>query len=415
MTICLIVTAIALGSLSIPSVFATTGLVAGVILCVGIGFIAIYTSYLIGQVKLLYPEIEHYHQAVGLCWGKWGQEITGVMFVLQLTLTTGGHVLTGTIAWIRIVNDSGICALVWGVISALILFVLALPPSFAEFAILGYIDFASIILAIGITIIATGVTASGNPGGLSAVEWSVWPPPDITFASAFLSVTNIVFAYSFAICQFSFMSEMHTPKDYVKAIWSLGLIEIFIYTVTGALVYVFVGNAVPSPAILASGFTVTRIAFGIALPVIFISGSINTTVVCRYIIDRAFRNSPIKYINTKMGWIVWIAMVGLVTLVAWVIAEAVPFFNDLLGLISSLFISGFSFYFPAMFWFYLIKEGSWKKDTRNICLSIVNGFIFIMGIAILGLGTYASAKDISDRYASGKVGGSFTCSHSAYE
>ena len=44
LTICLIVKAIALGALSIPSAFASVGMVAGVILTVGIGLIAIYTS-----------------------------------------------------------------------------------------------------------------------------------------------------------------------------------------------------------------------------------------------------------------------------------------------------------------------------------------------------------------------------------
>lgn len=390
-------------------------MVAGVLLTVGLGLIAIYTSYLVGQVKLRHPEIDHYSDAVGLCWGKIGKEVAGVMFVLLLVLLVGGHTLTGTIAWVRITNNTTLCAIIWTVISAIILFVLALPPSFAEFAILGYIDFASIILAIGICIIATGVEAAKSQGGLSGVDWSVWPPPGVTFYEAFLSCTNIIFAYSFAVCQFSFMSEMHTPKDYVKSIWALGLIEIFIYTITGALIYAFVGKDVKSPALLSSGFTVSRIAFGIALPVIFISGSINTTVVCRYMISRAFKNSPIKYTNTFMGWVVWISACAIVTVIAWIIAEAVPFFNDLLGLISSLFISGFSFYFPALFWFVLLKEGSWRKGWKNISLSIVNGIIFIMGIVILGCGAYASIQDIMDKYASGKVGSPFSCDASNYE
>ena len=148
LTICLIVEAIALGSLSIPSVFAKTGMVAGVILCVSMGLIAIYTSYLVGQVKLKYPEIEHYADAVGLCWGKFGRELAGVMFVLLLVLLVGGQwvfkskiemrltiesTLTGTIAFIRIVDKTTLCALIWTVVSAILLFVLALPPSFAEF------------------------------------------------------------------------------------------------------------------------------------------------------------------------------------------------------------------------------------------------------------------------------------------
>lgn len=321
LTICLIVEAIALGSLSVPSAFATVGMVPGVILCVGLGLIAIYTSYVIGQVKLKYPHVMDYADGVALIWGKFGYYLTSVMFVLFLVLLVGSHVLTGTIAWIRIVDMPELNALMWGGISAIILLLVALPPTFAEFAILGYIDFVSIILAIGITIIATGIEAHDAPGGLSGVDWALWPAAGTTFYSAFLSVTNIIFAYSFAVCQFSFMSEMHRPQDYVKSIWALGLIEIFIYTVTGALVYAFVGSGVRSPALLSASKTVTRIAFGVALPVIFISGSINGTVVGKYLMGRMFPKSEIRFINSAKGWSIWIALIAFLTIIAFVIAE----------------------------------------------------------------------------------------------
>lgn len=290
----------------------------------------------------------------------------------------------------------------------------ALPPTFSEFAILGYIDFVSIVVAILITIIATGVKASSATGGLTAVDWSVWPPPDTTFYKAFLSTTNIIFAYSFAVCQFSFMAEMHTPEDYVKSIWALGLIEIFIYTITGALIYAFVGSTVSSPALLSAGPLISRVAFGVAIPVIFISGSINTTVVGRYILNRAFPNSRIRFIHDKAGWAVWTALIAAITAIAWVVAEAIPFFNALLGIISSLFISGFTFYFPALFWFGLVKEGKWNASLKNLALSVLNAVIFCIGLIVLGCGTYASVQDIINEYASGSVRGSFTCSSAEY-
>ncbi|KAK4952985.1 hypothetical protein LTR10_008690 [Elasticomyces elasticus] len=414
LTVCLIVEAIALGSLSIPGAFAVLGMIPGVIMCVGLGLVAIYTSYVVGQVRMRHPHVAHYADAVELIWGKFGYELAGAMFAIFLILITGSHVLTGTIAWIRIVDDTAICALVWGAISAIILFVVALPPTFAEFAILGYIDFVSIIVAILITIVATGVEAHAAPGGLSGVDWSLWPPPTTTFYQAFLSTTNIIFAYSFAVCQYSFMAEMHTPKDYVKSIWALGLIEIFIYTVTGGVVYAFVGSEVKSPALLSAGPLVSRIAFGIALPVIFISGSINSTVVGRYILNRALPNSDIRLIHSAKGWAVWLALIAAITVIAWVIAEAIPFFSALLGIISSLFISGFTFYFPALFWFQLIKEGKWYVGWKNITLSIVNALVFCIGIITLGCGTYASVQDILSEYSSGDVRGSFTCDATAY-
>ena len=352
----------------------------------------------------------HYADAVGLIWGRFGFELTSVMFVLFLVLVVGSHTLTGAIAWIRITDQPGVCAIVWSIISALLLFVLALPPSFTEFAILGYIDFVSIIIAIGITIIASGVEAHKAPGGLGAVNWSAWPPEDMTFHSAFLACTNIIFAYSFAVCQFSFMAELHTPKDYVKSIWALGIIEMIIYTVTGALIYAFVGSSVSSPALLSAGPTVSRIAFGVALPVIFISGAINSTCAARYVIDRAFKNSPIRLIHSTKGWAVWTGIILVQTIIAWVVAEAIPFFSDLLGIISALFISGFSFYFPALFWFMLIKEGKWNQGWKNICLSITNGTCLVVGMVILACGTYASVQDIVNQYNSGSVGGSYSCS-----
>lgn len=397
-----------------PSAFASLGMVAGVIVTVGLGLIAIYTSYIIGQVKLKHPHVQHYADAVALMWGRFGYELASVMFVLFLVLLTGSHVLTGTIAWINIVGKPDLCALIWGVISAILLYCLALPPTFHEFAILGYIDFGSIIVAILVTMAATGSVASKAPGGLSAAPWSALPPPDITFAKAILSVTNIVFAYAFAVCQFSFMAEMHTPRDYVKSIWVLGMIEIFIYTLTGAIIYSFVGDGVNSPAILSASPLMSRVAFGLALPVIFISGSINSTVVGKYIMGRAFPNSELRYVHTKKGWAVWLALICVVTIIAWVIAEAIPFFNALLGIISSLFSSGFTLTFPALFWFSLIKEGKWNANRKNIGLSIANALVFLIGIIVLVCGTYASVDDILESYKTGSVSGSFTCSSDAY-
>jgi len=392
LTVVLLVEAIALGALSIPGAFATLGMVAGVILTIGIGFIAIYTSYVVGQVKLAFPDVAHYADAGRLIMGRFGYELVGAMFVLELVFLVGSHCLTGSIAFSNM-TDNGTCSLVFGIVSAIILLLLALPPSFADVAILGYIDFVSIMVAIGITMIATGVVSGRAAGGLSAVDWSAWPKEDVSFAEVFVAITNIVFSYSFAVCQFSFMDEMHTPKDFVKSIWALGLIEIVIYTLTGALIYAFVGQDVSSPALLSAGGLMAKIAFGVALPVIFISGSINGTVVARYIHGRIYKNSVLRFINTKKGWITWISLVSFLTLIAWIIAEAIPFFSDLLSIMSALFISGFTFYFPAIMWFMLIKKGKWYSK-ENLFLSIVNAIIFVIGMVVLVAGTYAAIVDI---------------------
>ncbi|KAK2041189.1 transmembrane amino acid transporter [Colletotrichum somersetense] len=405
-----IVEAVALGALSLPSAYHTLGMFPGVFLTITIGMLSIFTSYLVGQVKLAYPHVANYAEAGRLLFGRYGRvgyELFGAALVLELVMVVGSHALTGSIALLDI-NGGHVCSIVFSVVSAIILLILAIPPSFTEVAILGYIDFVSIVAAIGITVIATGVQANQAPGGLSAVEWSAWPKEGVSFSEAFVAVSNIIFAFSFAIGQFSFMDEMHTPTDYMKSMWASGVIQIIIYTITGALCYAFIGPSVQSPALLSAGPLISKIAFGVAIPVIFISGSINSTVALRYIHGRMYKNSHLKYINTPMGWASWIILVVVFTVIAWIIAEAIPIFSDLLSLASALFVSGFSFYIPAIMWFAILCKGKWFA-RENILISLGSILAFIVGAVVLVAGTYSTIVDIIDETSTGRAHKPFAC------
>ena len=50
------------------------------------------------------------------------------------------------------------------------------------------------------------------------------------------------------------------------------------------------------------------------------------------------------------------AINALLWVVAWLIAEGVPVFNDLLGLAGALFASWFTFGLSGMFWFNLNRR-----------------------------------------------------------
>ncbi|KAJ6084858.1 hypothetical protein N7499_004487 [Penicillium canescens] len=402
LTIVLIVQSIALGSLSLPSAFATLGMVAGIILCLGLGCIAIYGSYMIGLAKLKYPHVAHYVHFGQLLFGGFGETIFSVAFIALMILTVGSHCLTGKLA-LATISGSSACALIFSAVSAMILFAFAIPPSFAELSILGFIDFVSIIMAIGVSIIATGIQSNST---LST--WSAWPKNDLSLSEAFVAISNIAFAYSFAAAQPSFMDEMHTPTDFTKAIGTLGVTQMSIYTLTGALIYAFVGQDVESPALLSASSLVAKITFGVALPVIFISGSINTTVACRYIHGKLYENSVVRYVNTIKGWITWLSIVALITILAWVIAEAIPFFSELLSICGALLVSGFSFYIPPVLWFFLLREGS-CFEKRNIRHATCNLIVFLVGICILGCGLYASITEVIAKFNTGSISRPFSC------
>lgn len=385
MTICLIVEAIALGSLSQPKTFSQLGMVPAVILTLGIGVLATAASLYLGEVCIRYPGVKHFDNIGQLLGGRIGREIVAVCFVLQLFLVTASHVLTGTELW-NALSNTHVCAVVFGVVSAILLFLLAIPPSFHDFAVLGYVDFISIIVAIIITGVGLGKEARNQPGGIGATDWHLWPKEDLTFYEAVLAITNIAFAYSFSICQPSFMSELARPQDYKKALISLGAAEIIIYTLTGALLYWLGGDAVQSPAILSAG-SLQKAAWGVAIPVVFISGAINSQVGARYIHGRIFKGTLHGVFQTAWGWLWWLVILAIGTVFAFVIAEVVPFFSSLLGVISALFISGFSFYLPGLCYFMLLKDEehgffSMKRLPHTIC----NLLLLILGFFLLGAG-----------------------------
>ncbi|PWN45197.1 hypothetical protein IE81DRAFT_320368 [Ceraceosorus guamensis] len=408
LTICLIVEAIALGALSMPSNFSTLGMVPGVICTVFLGVLATHGSLFLGEICLKFKSATHYDEVVRLMFGKWGKEIFAVALVIQLFLVNASHVLTGT-ELLNALSDHATCSVVFGVVSAVLLFAMAIPPSFHDFAILGYIDFVSILVAIFLTMLGSGLEAGKQPGGYMATEWRLWPKEGTSFAEAVLALTNIIFAYSFAVCLPSFMGELRKPQDYRKALISLGAIEITIYTLTGAIIYSLSGDGVSSPAIFGAG-ALEKPAWGVAIPVVYISGAINAQVACRYMHDRKFKGTLHGYFKTVYGWAWWLGMLLVGNVFSFVIAEVVPFFSSLLGIISALFISGFSYWLPGLAWFMLIRDREASIfSSKNLIGFIGASLCLIVGFFTLGAGTYASVQSIIDAYADGTVNGVFTC------
>ncbi|KAL5363146.1 transmembrane amino acid transporter protein-domain-containing protein [Aspergillus floccosus] len=407
MTVILIVEAIGLGTFSLPAAFATLGMVAGVICCVALGLVVIYTGWIVGKVKVVYPEINHYGDIGGLVMGRFGKELVGGLYVLQLILMTASFCLTGTVAF-NTLSDNGACGLVFSIVSGALLFLLSTMPSFTEAAILGYIDLASVMTTIFIALIGSGVRASSLPGGIAGQNWSAWPATDTTFKDAMVAISNIMFSYSFCMFITPFQSEMHTPTDFMKSIWTLGIVEIVVYTLIGSLIYVFIGVDVQSPSLLSLNGVLPKVAFGFALPLIFISGAIGNTVTARYVHLRLYKNSIARFINTPKGWTTWFAVLVVVTVVAWVLAESIPFFDDLLSLSSALLISGFVLYFPAVMWVVLLCEGK-LYARQNVLHALACIFIFLLGILVLVGGTYASIQDILHHYDAGAFRVPFSC------
>ncbi|KAH2753879.1 hypothetical protein KXV66_002800 [Aspergillus fumigatus] len=395
---------VSLGVLSLPAAVAGLGLVPSVILLVSLGIIATYTGYVLGQFKLQYPWVHNMGLAGEVVFGSWGREILGAAQMLLLVFIMASHILTFVIA-MNTLTDHGTCSIVFGVAGLIVSFILSLPRTLAKMSWLSLVckmtcSFISIISAVIICMIGVIIK---HPGG------KIMATVDTDLVHGFSAVTNIVFAFSGHAAYFGLMAELKDPRDFPKALMLLQSVDVCLYIIAAIVIYVYGGDEIASPALGSADPLISKVAYGIALPTIIIAGVINGHVAIKYVYLRIFANKKERI--HKRDWVAvssWVAIALSLWTVAWIIAEAIPVFSNLLSLITALFASWFTYGLSGIFWLYL-NRGQYLSSPRKMFLTIVNLFCLVFGAVLCGLGLYVSGKAIHDNPSSM----SFSCANNA--
>ncbi|RAK86392.1 putative amino acid transporter [Aspergillus costaricaensis CBS 115574] len=387
---------ISLGILSLPSAVATLGMVPFAGLVVFISALSWYTGIIIGQFKIRHPWVHSMADAGHVLFDPIGREIIGIGQLLLLIFIMGSHIVTFTILMNTLTNHRT-CSIVFGLIGLFICFLCALPRTMEKVVWMSIASFLSILVATIATIIATGIEAK-EPVALDSVR-------EVSFYKAFLAVTNIIFAYIAHVAFFGFISEMEEPHTFPKSLAMLQIVDTAMYLITGLLIYRYVGRDVQSPALSSAGPLMRKVAYGLAIPTVIISGVVFGHVASKYVYVRMYRGSDRMHERSFVSVGFWVGIALIIWTIAWIIAESIPAFNDLLSLVSSLFGSIFSYGLPAIFWLSM-NRGSYNASASKIFLTMVNIAIIGIAFAICGMGLYVSGRAIKE----GSSHGSWACS-----
>ncbi|OJJ06613.1 hypothetical protein ASPVEDRAFT_330270 [Aspergillus versicolor CBS 583.65] len=390
---------VSIGILSLPSVVATLGLVPAVIILAAIGIMSTYTGYVIGQFRWAYPHVQSMADAGEVLAGKFGREFLGMGQLILIIFIMGSHLLTFTVA-MNTLTDHGTCSLVFGVVGLVISYVLCLPRSSANVSYLSVISFLSVFSSVLIVMIAVGVERpfDGTP---KAVE-------ETNLYHAFLGVCNIVFSFCGHVAFFSFISELKDPREYPKSLFLLQGTDTILYIVSAVVIYCYAGPGVTSPALGSASPIIGKIAYGIALPTIIIGGVVNGHVASKYIYVRLFRKTDRMHKKDFVAVGSWLLITFCTWVLAWIIASAIPVFNNLLSLIASIFASWFTYGFTGMFWLYLNK-GRFFSTPMKTFLTLLNIFMIVIAAVICGLGLYVSGRALHEDSSTA----SFSCANNA--
>ncbi|KAL8980012.1 MAG: hypothetical protein Q9177_005993 [Variospora cf. flavescens] len=231
---------------------------------------------------------------------------------------------------------------------------------------------------------------------------------------------NISYTFIGQITLPSFIAEMKEPKDFGKALWTVTIAEVIVFSLVGAVVYNYTGSQYnTSPAFGSLGNELhLKVSFSFMIPTLIFLGVLYASVSARFIFFRIFEGTRHKGNHTLVGWASWAGILAITWIVAFIIAEVIPFFSDLLSLMSSLFDSFFGFIFWGTAYMRMRKADygpGWvtKRGIRGLIGFSFNVFIILIGLYMLTAGTYATVQSIIDNYHAGVVGGVFTCKSSA--
>ena len=140
------------------------------------------------------------------------------------------------------------------------------------------------------------------------------------------------------------------------------------------------------------------------IPTLIFLGVLYASVTARFVFFRLFEGTRHKTSHTVVGWASWAAILAATWVLAFVIAEVIPFFADLLALMSSLFDSFFGWIFWGVAYLRMryadLGPGFYKqRGIRGWIGMLMNVFIVFVGFFFLGAGTYVSLTLASAFYA----------------
>lgn len=420
---------ICLAILSFPWSYSVLGLIPGLILTVFVSLTTLYTGLIIGDYCARYPKLQNVCD-IGqhLFWNnRWFYWLTAIAFILNNTLIAGLHCLVGA-KYLNTVSNHGACTVAFSAITGVICLMFSLPRTFAHMSWIGIFAAATQFVAVLLCIIFSAT--QNHPEGFdpeTLVKWHLWPVAGTTYTQGMSAFLNIVYTFVGQICYPSFIAEMKRPRDFKYAVISVTFAQVVVFSLAGAIIYVNIGNdyiTAPSFGSIAGNNKI--IAFSFAIPTIIFLGSLYSNVTSQWVFFHVFdEKSRHRYSHTAKGWGVWVGVNVATWILAFVVAEVIPFFSDLLSLMSSLFDCWFGFVFWGVAYIRL-KQDKYRGQFNNFgefwprltvkekIEYLVNIILIIIGFYIFGPGTYASVNSIVLSYKSGIYGSAFSCANNGF-
>ncbi|CED85509.1 Amino acid transporters [Phaffia rhodozyma] len=401
---------IGLGVLSLPKVLNTLGMVPGMLIILFIAAMATFGSVVIGKFGQNHPGVHTMGDVGFIIAGVFGRELFGWGFWLLECFSAASGILATSIA-LNAISDHGTCTIVFVVVAAVVIGLGASPRTFKQISWLGYVGICSILPAIFIATIAVGVADRPPNAPAGPYDKRLRAIGDCTLVEGLGAIINVLFAYAGSAGFLPVISEMRNPKGYTSAVLTCQLFSTALYVSVASVLWYYCGQYIASPALGSAGPLIKKIAYGVAIPGLLAGPIIYAHLSTKFCFVRILRGTRHLQESTAVHWFTWLGLIVSIIAFCFVIAEVVPFFDELIGLVGAVFASMFSILIPGLMWLYdnHNEKPNGSRTLRNKIIYMISAMMMVVGFALLVLGLYASVENIKNAFAAGSVGSPFTC------
>ncbi|TIA88355.1 hypothetical protein E3P99_02639 [Wallemia hederae] len=410
-------TQIGLGVLSIPAAMQTLGAAVGLIVLFGLALITAWSNHVSGQFKSKHPSVHSTPDTAHVLFGKGvlgtvAFTIVSICYFLFMTLISASSMLSLSIAFNTLGEGMRICTVGYVGIAAASIFIIATMRKLDHISWAGWVAMFCIVVSVMVVVIATAQAgpAKGNEAG-AAFDKQLAAGPADDFAGSMNAVVNILFAYAGTPSYPAIYSEMRDPeRDYYKAVHCQQVFTVLFYFITSIILWYYGGQYITSPALGTAGVIFQKISYGISIPALLVSGLLYAHFASKQVFVRMMRGSRHLVEPTMIHWGVWLTTVACVVVFCFIVANAIPFFDSLLGLVGSLFASLFCVGLPAMMWLEL-NANAIKTDKSAFFRAkyVWAMFLITLGAFLCVAGAYGTIVGIKSQFDNGTVGSPFSC------
>lgn len=380
------------------STFTALGYALGTVVLIFIGLLTTYSNVIISDYVQEHPEIDTVSDIGYSLFKRPGKEIFEAAFCIYMIMIVASGLLGMSTALSQL-SDNGACSVIFVSVMAIAVFLLASLHQARYVSYAGWFGVGCIIVSVMIVTIAVAV--ADRPAAAPAGEYNLALTPGVTgsFVDVMSGISTIIFAYGGLPAFVPIMKEMEREKDFTKSLYVGQGITTGFYVIVSLIVYTYCGQYIASPVLGSAGTLIKKISYGIAFGGLLVGAVVVAHLLAKSLFVRIFKRSQHLYKKTIRHYVYWMLTVAGGVIVAYIIANCIPYFDLVISLVGAIFMTFFVVVMPALV--FLMKDGNHKATAGAIRCWFdwtANVFMVLFGVFVMISGTYATCILLKQQY-----------------